>query len=184
VPRPEPLEEKSEYRFEQGAVVTPNARPQPPVVGGKHIRITATISPVDHVQVSGPVIMIEEAIATWPPEPQMHGCVLYVKDNRLAMVVRHWREDTTVVAEEELPAGPATVEGILEQDGTVTLEVGGNVVARGKAPGSIPLRPGRKEATLPFVHVGVGHRWVQWRQSVQGRRWPGPMCRCRPSTNP
>ena len=41
------------------------------------------------------------------------------------MVVRHWREDTTVVAEEELPAGPVTVEGILEKDGTVTLGAGG-----------------------------------------------------------
>ena len=159
VSRPEPLEEKSEYHFEQGAVMKPNARPQPPVVGGKHIRITATISPVDNVQMSGPIIMIEEAIGTWPPEPQMHGCVLYVKDNRLAMGVRHWRDDTTVVAEDELPAGTATVEGILEKDGTVTLAAGGKVVARGKAPGSIPLRPGRKEATLPFVHVGVGHTW-------------------------
>ena len=159
VPPPVALEEKSEYHFAQGTVLNPAGQPQPPVVGGKEIHITATLTPVESQPVSGPILMIEEAIGTWPSEPQMHGCVLYVKDNRLAMVVRHWRDDTTVVAEEELPAGPVTVEGILGKDGTVTLGVGGKVVARGKAPGSIPLRPGRKEATLPFVHVGVGHTW-------------------------
>jgi len=39
----------------------------------------------------------------------------------------------------------------------VKLKVDGRIAAVGKAPGSIPLLPGRKEASLPFVHVGVGH---------------------------
>ena len=169
VPPPVALEEKSEYHFAQGTVLNPGGQPQPPVVGGKDIHLSATITPVlskrervegpENQPLCGPVIMIEEAIGTWPAEPQMHGCVLYVKNNKLSMAIRHWNEDSVVVADSDLPDGPVKVEGMLAQDGNVTLKVNGEVIAEDRAPGSIPLRPGRKEATLPFVHVGVGHGW-------------------------
>ena len=89
----------------------------------------------------------------------MHGCVLYVKNGKLSMGIRYWNEDAVVVADRDLPEGAVTVEGMLAQDGKVTLKVNGEVVAEGSAPGSIPARPGRPEATLPFLYVGVGHEW-------------------------
>jgi hypothetical protein len=75
------------------------------------------------------------------------------------MGIRHWNEDAVVVAESDLPEGSVKVEGILAQDGKVTLKVNGELIAEGSASGSIPLRPGRKETSLPFVHVGAGHGW-------------------------
>jgi arylsulfatase A-like enzyme len=114
--------EKTEFVLKQGDVLP---REEAPRVAGKPVSIAATIT------AEGPdgVIVAQGGSRV--------GYSLYLKDGKLTMAVRRAGGDqpAIVAAPERLPAGQVTVAAHLARDGKITLEVAGEQVAAGKAPG-------------------------------------------------
>lgn len=70
-----------------------------------------------------------------------HGYALHLKEGKLVFSVRVSRALTAITMKEPFPTRPCSIEARLERDGAMELLVEGKLVARGKAPGTIPTQP-------------------------------------------
>jgi arylsulfatase A-like enzyme len=128
-----PPPQRSFYKFKAGDEVR---RGEAPIVAGKGFVITALVESAEPEKLSG-------VLLAQPGSRPINGYAFYLKNGRTAFAVRHWGEIFVVTAPENLPSGKVEVEARLGADGNMSLKVGGVLVASGKAPGPIPVRPGR-----------------------------------------
>ena len=118
---------RSKFRAQRGQALSRSPRPS---IEGKSIAVSAAVRP----RSANGVIVAQGGRA--------NGYALYLTEGRLAMATRHNGELSRVVARSPLPKGWVQVRGRLEKDGSMMLEVAGEQVAAGKAPGAIPRTPG------------------------------------------
>ncbi|MBT3377552.1 MAG: sulfatase-like hydrolase/transferase [Lentisphaerae bacterium] len=118
---------KSTFRVQQGQALSRGSRPS---IEGKSVAVSATI----HPKSPNGVIVAQGGHA--------NGYALYLTDGRLAMATRHSGQMSRVIAQSPLPKGWVQVRGRLGRNGALTLEVAGEQVATGRAPGPIPRTPG------------------------------------------
>jgi len=147
-PTPPRKEKPAEYRLVQGDIMDRLSEKEPPHLAGKAFAFTATLDPVDGRPLNGPLALIRN---------RSHGLTVMVRDGTLVACLRLWgSQDMRVAAKDRLPDGTVGIEVALAEDGKLTVKVNGNVVGEGKAPGCIPLQPGRLcRATASQVNVGV-----------------------------
>jgi arylsulfatase len=67
------------------------------------------------------------------------GYTLYISDGVPFFATRHKGQLTIIGGDQSLPAGSATIDVALAQDGRVTLQVDGATVASGQTPGTIQI---------------------------------------------
>jgi arylsulfatase A-like enzyme len=84
-----------------------------------------------------------------------HGYALHLKDGKPIFSVRENRMLYSVAAP-TVPEGKFSLEAHLEKDGALTLAVNGQIVARGQAPGPIPVQPGEELSIGKDTRVAVG----------------------------
>lgn len=148
-----------EYRFSRGAVLRQAKEPYPPPQAGKTIQVNAVIGPEGDTNPDGAFFVCEEHIRSWPGMKPQNGYALYIHDGKPAVGIRNWHEDTVYTADSPLPEGESEINFTLKPDGALTLAVNGSTVIDEKAPGALPVRPGRQELLAPNIHVGAGHKW-------------------------
>jgi hypothetical protein len=88
-------------------------------------------------------------------EDALHGWALRLREGRLSLALRRFRETTVVEASGTLPAGAVAIEARVGSDGAITLLAGGRELASGKAPGPLLRRPGHPAVTTPPLCAGT-----------------------------
>jgi hypothetical protein len=115
----------------------------PPRIAGRALIITCTVSPRSREG----VILAQGG--------NQNGYALHLKNGKPIFSVRVRRMLYTAAAPDALE-GTVSLEAHLEKDGTMALAVGGSIVARGKAPGPIPVQPGEELSIGSDTQVAVG----------------------------
>jgi hypothetical protein len=147
---------RDEITFAQGESFLPHQADGWTIApGGKSIHVSLTVDAV----ADGTLFSLAERIGTWPAQPFMQGLTLRIEDGQARVDIRRWSKDTTLTS--DVPVADGTkLEATWAADGTVTLTVDGQSATM-RIAGGYPQRPGRPEATAPFIHAGCEHNLDQ-----------------------
>lgn len=136
-----------EYSLKQGDFLGARTPMEPPHQEDKAVTITAKITPPPSEPLDGFIVNTHAG---------PHGYSLCIRDGLLLMGVRIWNSDTIIKTVLPVPSEAFRIEAHLARDGAFTLKIDGKKVAEGKAPGCIPLQPGRRIRLLAGeIRVGA-----------------------------
>jgi arylsulfatase A-like enzyme len=111
-------------------------RQEAPVVAGKTFVIKVELQ-------SKMLPELTEKIVEQIEGRTQNGYSLALFKGRPVFTAWHWGEATEVLSPASLPAGRSRIQIRYDSDGSIVLQVEGKIMAQGRAPGPLPVRPGR-----------------------------------------